>query len=84
MYGGNFQNLRIKSLNVNILHVHHQQILETRIAVCESHNSLTAGDSFNYGHGYRSLRNIKAITYHSDYGEISRNIVNLHMLTTTS
>lgn len=61
-------------------HVHHQQILETRTAVCESHNSLTAGDSFNYGHGYRSLRNIKAITYHKDYGEINRNIVTLKML----
>ena len=31
-------------------HVHHQQILETRTAICESHNSLTAGDSYNYGH----------------------------------
>lgn len=61
-------------------HVHHQEVLETRTAVCESHNSLTAGDSYNYGHGYRSLRNIKAITYHSDYGEIGRNIVNLNML----
>ena len=70
-----------KYVYIDTGHVHHQQILETRIAVCESHNSLTAGDSFNYGHGYRSLRNIKAITYHSDYGEISRNIVNLHMLT---
>lgn len=61
-------------------HVHHQQILETRTAVCESHNSLTAGDSYNYGHGYRSLRNIKAITYHKDFGEIGRNIVSINML----
>lgn len=62
-------------------HVHHQQILETRTAVCESHNSLTAGDSYNFGHGYRSLRNIKAITYHKNYGEIGRNIVSLKMIT---
>lgn len=61
-------------------HVHHQQILETRTAVCESHNSLTAGDSYNYGHGYRSLRNLKAITYHKNYGEIARNIVTLQMI----
>jgi len=64
-------------------HVHHQQILETRTAVCESHNSLTAGDSFNYGHGYRSLRNLKAITYHKTYGEIARSIVSLPMLSST-
>lgn len=61
-------------------HIHHQQILETRTATCESHNSLTAGDSFNYGSGYRALRNLKAITYHKDYGEINRNIVTLQML----
>ena len=61
-------------------HVHHQQIVETRTAVCESHNSLTAGDSYNYGHGYRALRNLKAITYHKDYGEIARDIVSLQML----
>ena len=62
-------------------HIHHQQILETRTAICESHNSLTAGDSFNFGHGYRSLRNIKSIVYHKDFGEIGRNVVSLKMLT---
>ena len=63
-------------------HVHHQQILETRTATCESHNSLTAGDSYNYGAGYRSKRNMKAIIYHKDYGETARNTVDIRMLKT--
>ena len=62
-------------------HVHHKRVLETRTAICECHNSLTAGDSFNFGHGYRSLRNFKAITYHKLYGEIGRDIITLPMLT---
>lgn len=65
-------------------HVHHQQVLETRTAICECHNSLTAGDSFNYGHGYRSLRCLKAIVYHKQYGEIARNIVSLKMVESQS
>ena len=69
-----------KFVYIDTGHVHHKQIVETRTAVCESHNSLTAGDSFNHGHGYRSLRNIKSIVYHKDYGEIARNIVTLQML----
>ena len=69
-----------KYVYIDTGHVHHQQIIETRTAVCESHNSLTAGDSYNYGHGYRALRNLKAITYHKDYGEIARDIVSLQML----
>lgn len=62
-------------------HIHHQNIIETRTCQMESHNSLTAGDSFNFGHGYRSARRIKSIVYHKDYGEISRNIVDLSRIT---
>ena len=69
-----------KFVYIDTGHIHHKQVVETRTAICESHNSLTAGDSFNFGHGYRSLRNIKSIVYHKDYGEISRNIVTLQML----
>lgn len=69
-----------KFVYIDTGHIHHKQVVETRTAICESHNSLTAGDSFNFGHGYRSLRNIKSIVYHKDYGEIARNIVTLQML----
>jgi hypothetical protein len=61
-------------------HVHHQQILETRTCICESHNSLAPGDSYNYGHGYRSGRNLKSITYHRYYGEIGRSVVNTNRI----
>lgn len=56
-------------------HVHHQEIIETRTTKLESHNSMTASDSFNYGHGYRSMRLMKGISYSKDYGEQVRKIV---------
>ena len=61
-------------------HIHHQSVIETRSCICESHNSLAAGDSYNYGHGYRSRRNMKAITYHKEYGEIQRATVDIRMI----
>lgn len=61
-------------------HVHHQEVVETRTAKCESHNSIIPGDSYNYGNGYRSGRMLKAITYDKRYGEIARNIVNMEMI----
>jgi hypothetical protein len=70
----------IEYLYIDTGHVHHQQIKETRIAIMESHNTLAAGDSYNYGHGYRSQRNLKSISYHKDYGEIQRNTVNIAMI----
>jgi len=56
-------------------HVHHQEVVETRTTKCESHNSMAAGDSYNFGHGYRSMRLMKGISYHKRYGEKTRNTV---------
>lgn len=61
-------------------HIHHQSVIETRSCICESHNSLAAGDSYNFGHGYRSRQNMKAITYHKEYGEIQRSTVDIRMI----
>lgn len=61
-------------------HIHHQNIIETRVAICESHNSGAVGDSYNFGHGYRSKRNMKAIVYHKTKGEIGRNIVDINTM----
>ena len=37
---------------------------------------MAVGDSYNYGHGYRSLRNLKAIIYHKTRGDRGRHIEN--------
>ena len=56
-------------------HIHHQEVIETRTAKLESHNSMAAGDSYNYGHGYRSMRLLKGIAYHKKFGEKIRQII---------
>lgn len=61
-------------------HVHHQQVIETRTCICECHNTLVPGDSYNYGAGYRSGRLLKSIVYDYEHGEIARNIVKLGMI----
>lgn len=56
-------------------HIHHKRVIETRNGICESHNTMAAGDSFNYGSGYRSKRLMQAIEYHKEKGEIGRKLV---------
>ena len=69
-----------KYVYVDTGHIHHQNIVETRTCLCESHNSLIVGDSFNYGSGYRSGRLLKSITYHKEHGEIARIVVRAGMI----
>jgi len=69
-----------KYVYVDTGHIHHQNVIETRTCVCESHNSMVPGDNFNYGSGYRSGRLLKSIVYDIEHGEIGRNIVKVGML----
>jgi hypothetical protein len=61
-------------------HIHHQNVIETRSCICESHNSMVPGDSYNYGSGYRSGRLLKSIVYDIEHGEVCRNIVKVGMV----
>lgn len=60
---------------IDVGHFHHKQVVESRIATIEVHNSMAAGDSYNFGSGYRSQRVMKSITYHKEHGEIARSLV---------
>ncbi|MCD0460056.1 metallophosphoesterase family protein [Roseiconus lacunae] len=53
-------------------HIHHQQILELRTCLVESFRTLAAKDAYHATKGYRSGRDMRAITYHRDYGEDER------------
>jgi DNA-binding Lrp family transcriptional regulator len=64
-------------------HVHHNQThvqKDFRGADVESHRVLAAQDAYANQKGYRSLRDMKCITYHREYGEVSRHQVNPLML----
>jgi hypothetical protein len=55
-------------------HVHHSSKVATEGngVICESHEAPIPQDAWHYGAGYLSGRCVKTITYHKDYGEVSR------------
>lgn len=58
-------------------HVHSKHSWEMRTCIAESFNTLAAKDAWHNEHGYRSKRNMTAITYHVKHGEVSRNTVDI-------
>lgn len=61
-------------------HIHHQSVKEYPSCVVETFRTLTAKDAWHSSAGYRSGQDMKCITLHKDFGEISRNTVNVHRL----
>ena len=61
-------------------HVHKDTVFDNPIARCESFRNLTGNDAWAQGAGYRGHKQATAITYHTEFGEISRNIVPVNMV----
>jgi hypothetical protein len=61
-------------------HVHHYQAKEILGCVVESFGILPPPDAWGTQQGHRPARTMKAITYHKDFGEVSRLTVNPQML----
>lgn len=61
-------------------HIHQQKVYEFPGCTVESFPILPPGDAYAYNEGYRSKREMKAIVYHRDYGEVGRQVVNPEML----
>lgn len=61
-------------------HVHHDQVKDIQGVRCESFRVLPPPDAWADGAGYRSMRDIKAIVFHKEYGEVARHTVNPEML----
>ena len=61
-------------------HIHHQSVKEFGNCVVETFRTLAGKDAWHNGAGYRSGQDMKCITLHEEYGEISRNTVSLAMV----
>jgi len=61
-------------------HIHHQSVKEFSNCVVETFRTLAGKDAWHSASGYRSGQDMKCITLHKDYGEISRNTVSLAMV----
>jgi len=53
-------------------HFHHDQLKEYPGVTVETHRTLAATDSWHKHQGYRSGRDMKAVIYHREFGEVSR------------
>lgn len=61
-------------------HLHHSKVIESNLMILEQHRTLAAKDSYSSRGGYGSGRDSKVITYHKEYGEVGRQIININML----
>jgi hypothetical protein len=59
---------------VHGFHIHHKTVLATEGlgCICETHQTPAPQDAWHFGAGFLSGRSLKSITYHQEYGEISR------------
>lgn len=61
-------------------HVHHDQAKDIQGVKVESFRVLPPADAWADQRGYRSMRDLKAIVFHEEFGEVSRHTVNPEML----
>jgi hypothetical protein len=61
-------------------HQHHLHIKENNLMVVEQHRTLAARDAYAARSGYSAGRDAKVITYHREFGEVSRLTVSSDML----
>jgi len=61
-------------------HLHHQKIVESRNMIVEQHRTLAAKDEYASSGGWMSGRSSNVITYHKQYGEVSRLTIGPEML----
>ena len=68
---------RTRQLYIHSGHFHSTKVIECNSAIVEQHTTLAARDSHSSSNGYRSLRSMKAITYHKTklkLSEVSYNV----------
>lgn len=61
-------------------HVHHKQSHEIGAVKFEVWNPLVAADAYHSDNSYGASRSITSVTYHKEFGEVSRNICDLRMI----
>ncbi len=61
-------------------HLHHLKSIESPVMVVEQHRTLAAKDAYASRGGWLSQRSAAVITYHAQYGEVSRITITPEML----
>lgn len=71
---------RTKYSYAHMGHMHHLDIKENNLMIVEQHRTLTAPDAYASRGGWMAGRDAKVISYHKNYGEVSRITINSDML----
>lgn len=71
---------RTKNAYAHMGHLHHVDIKENNLMIVEQHRTLAPADAYAARGGWLSGRDAKVITYHKEYGEVSRLTINSDML----
>lgn len=73
-FAGKFRDMygRTKHAYAHIGHMHSDQVLDTNLMRVERHRTLAPADAYSSGLGFVSKQDAKTITYHKEYGEVSR------------
>jgi hypothetical protein len=71
---------RTKFAYAHMGHLHHLDVKENPLMIVEQHRTLTAPDAYASRGGYIAGRDAQVITYHKEYGEVSRVKVSYEML----
>jgi len=71
---------RTKYAYAHMGHLHSIDVKENNLMIVEQHRTLAPGDAYSARGGWLSGRDAKVITYHQEWGEVSRLTINSDML----
>lgn len=82
VFAGRFREMfgRTKYAYAHTGHLHSIDVKENNLMIVEQHRTLAAPDAYAARGGWLSGRDAKVITYHKEYGEVSRITINSDML----
>lgn len=82
VFAGQFREIfgRTKYAYAHTGHLHSIDVKENNLMVVEQHRTLAAPDAYAARGGWLSGRDAQVITYHSEFGEVSRVKINSRML----
>ena len=82
VFAGQFREMfgRTKYAYAHTGHLHSINVKENNLMIVEQHRTLAPPDAYAARGGWLSGRDAKVITYHQEYGEVSRLTINSDML----
>lgn len=82
VFAAQFRELfgRTKHAYAHLGHLHHVDVKENNLMIVEQHRTLAPADAYAARGGWITGRDAKVITYHREFGEVSRVVINSDMV----